>query len=466
MPKLPEVTVGRATGQTPERSNTPTVAFGRATGEPASVNEIPRPQVSRNTLVFGAAETQLGPAAPSLAIRELTGARRQILLSQRALPYQGSIRFVSEMDIDEQKLVGYPRISQTVLGAKENETEMTGCWKDRFLGDVSEDNAMAIVRSEKPATFTDGALNVGFRRSSLTTARDLCDLFEDIVYSARVLRVTWMHLRRLGRMAKFEQNWLNPHDVEWKCTFKWIGRDEQIGLPSPAQSNLVGLSSALSSSYTDLQTSTNFDGVDLNPSVADAIDIGVGKIKRSILEVSETIETRVGAIPDTIAALRRSTSIAALVRDQAHNLIETIDGTVAAAMIIPGVPGARDLQALVGRGGEQVLRVVDKITGVEAQALVDPGASIAVACQSRAAVASARRVKHTAARQRLAALRAVDDDVIAVVLLKESHDLRDVAREQYGNPDDWDQIRRFNGLRSSSAPPGTVIFVPVVRAAL
>lgn len=443
MPKIPQVTIGRGTGQPPETRKSPSVTIGKGTGEALPVR-APSPV---QTLVFGSAQAQAGVTAPSLVIRELGGDKRQVFLSERALPYRG-LPFVSEMRMDEGEYVGYPRISQTPLGAKELETQIGGCWKDVFLGRQVNGVAIANVLRSEPPTFSDGALNVSLRKNALTSARDLCDLFEDMVYSAHPVRVTWLHLRRLGRVARFEQNWLNPHDCEWKILFKWIGRDEQIGLPSPARTELVGLAKALSSSYTELHEATNFDGLDgLEPSFADAVDTRVGQIQRAVLEISDAIETRAAAVPRSIDALRRATALSTLVRDQAQILIDTLDASVAPAMIVVGaiaplVPGVRN--------------VVDQLT-------VNAGRAIAAACQQRGAVRAARATKHTAARQRFSALRAVGSDVIAIVAMRDGQDLRDIAQRFYGRPDDWDQIRSFNNLPSSTAPAGTLVFVPAGR---
>jgi hypothetical protein len=444
MGKLPNVTIGIPSGQGPGQ---PSVTFGTPTGQglpPVTVgtptSERPKstigsaPKVNRITLQQA---LDASPDTPVFTIKELTGPQeRTVILGNRALPYRG-LAFESQMRIDEGEYTGYPRIAQTVLGAKELDTEISGTWKDRFLNDGERHAQIEVITPSEDDAIE--AANV-----SLRTARDLCELFEDIAYSGRPLRVTWMHIRRIGRLEKFRQNWLNPHDVEWKMTFKWIGRDEQIGIPAPAQSTLIGLSSAFSAAYTDVHAATNFDGLDdLDPDFADAVDAAVGQIQRAVIDIRDAVESRVAAVTDPLDAIRRATTLSTFVRDQAQELIDTLNESVPQDMLVnegaitPGEPA--DLSTLEG---------------------VDPGATFAAACQQRAAVRMARLLRHIAARQRFSALRSLDSNVVATVVLHDDQDLRDLSRRFYGTPGDAEKIRKFNGFTSYSPPSGTLVFVP------
>lgn len=466
--KTPSVTLGRATGK-PD----PNVTFGTATKEVAtgrvfSLPVIQSPMVTEQTL-----DQASDPSAPPiLRIEELTGTQRSIVLTGRALPYRNSLKFCSEQEIDEGKYIGYPQINQTPLGAHEKETEMTGAWKDRFLGDGGDTQiaggGFAFMEEFVPAGLTiDGDIGDLSRKNTLRSARDLCDLFQDVVYRARPIRFRWLHIRMVGRLTSFEQNWLNPHDVEWKMTFKWIGRDEKVAMAAPTQTTLVGLAHAFSSSYTDLHEATNFDDLaDLQPDFADAVDQAVGKIQQAVTDVHDSLASGVAAVTDPMDALRRATTLATFVRDQAQDLIDTIDEAVAPAILLsaqagiapsPGsLSGVGDLFTVIGiqtSPGVQALLGVD-LTGV------DPGRAIAASCQQRAAVRAARAMRHTAARQRFIALRSLAANAIGVVMLHDRQDLRDLARDWYGNAGDGEQIRKYNHLTTYSPPVGTLVFIP------
>lgn len=445
MGKLPNVTIGKATAQ-----RGPSVTLGHATG-------VSQPIIRNNQLTLDQLiDLNAAPSSvPVLVIHDFTGGR-QIALGGRALPFRGSIKFISNQRIDEGEYTGFPRVNQTVLGGREGDTEMNGEWHDRYLDDPA--GPSAILRS----TVDNGdASDIGFSRTELRTGRDLCELFEDIVYRGRPLKVLWAHLFRLGRLTSFEQDWQNLHDVKWKMTFKWIGREEQFGMPSPARTTLVGLSQAFKASYSDMHAATNFDGLDgLDAGFADRVDTFTGKIKRAVAEAETTVERRVSAVSDQRDALLRATSIATYVRDQAQQLIDVMDSATYPAMLAVQQPnslvpdGFRDTDALTDFDFGKSGRLIENLTSAP------PGQAVAAACQQRAAVRAARQMRHTAARQRFAAIRSLQQDALGTVILRDGKDLRDLSRDWYGNPEDWEQIRQFNGFSGVSPPAGSLVFIP------
>ena len=442
--KLPKVELGTATRD-------PAGSFGTATGN--AVPALLSPIVRDHQLTFAQLVENMSDAAPVLVIHELTGPEsRQVALAGRALPFRGSLKFIGEMRLDSTAYVGYPKVNQTVLGAQEQDTEMNGEWHDRFLLDPGEVSAVlrAAVDSPEPGS-------IGMARSELRTARDLCILFDDIRLSGRRLRVSWAHIQRLGRLAIFEQDWQNLHDVKWRLKFEWVGQDDKIGLPSPTRSTIVGLAQALSSGYVVLHQATNFDDLagSMDAGFADRIDRGVGRLRATIDSIGSAVETRVSAATTAIDAVRRSLSLATEVRDQAQNLIDAINGTVAAAMLTVGA---------VKSAGDGVTGAVQSPGAFADFTGIDPGSQIAAACQLVGAVGAARALRHLAARQRFGVLRNLDSNVIAIVRLREQEDLRDLARQWYGTPDSWDEIRRFNSLSSSMAPAGTLLFIPALSS--
>lgn len=449
---LPKVTVGQATAQRPLDAT-----LGRATGQSQQTLLNVRPPVTKSLSLQEAIEADVSP--PTLVITELTGHQRVVQLRGRALPYRPNFKFTAEQRIDEGEYTGFPRINQTVLGARERDVEINGTWKDRFLGDPSE-GPQASVEDFIPDGVSISSDSPLSSFSPLLTARDLVTIFEDILYSGRPLRVKWLHIRRIGRLCIFEHNWLNEHDVEWKMTFKWISRDEQVSLPSPARTTLHGIASEFNAAYTDVHEATNFDGLDdLDPGFADRIDAGVGRLQGAISDIEGTVETRANSVSDLTASLLRATTIATYVRDRAQDLIDSLDEVVYPAMIAAQdpktiVPTGLSFDALtdidLGQSGQLIETMLD----------VDPGAAITAACQNRAAVRLARKMRHVAARQRFSALRQLEADSIAVIVLRDQQDLRDIALEWYGNAEDWEQIRRANGLSTVSPPAGTIIYVP------
>ncbi len=433
----------------PKAPASPKVTLGTATGEAAP--PLLNPTVVDQQLTFEQFVTRGVDPAPVIVIHELTGPdSRQIALGGRALPFRGSLKFAGEMRVENTPYTGYPKVNQTVLGATEDDTEMNGEWHDRFLLDPDEVSAVLRIATTGGA---DGT--VGLSRTEIRTARDLCILFDDVRRSGRLLRVSWMHLQRLGRLAMFEQDWQNPHDVKWRMKFSWVGPDDQVGLPSPTRPSITGLAQALGTGYTDVHQATNFDAIgNLDPTFADRVDTLVGKLQATISSVGDAAESRISGATQTLDAVRRGISLAAQARDQAQDIIDAIDATTASAMLTGST---------VKTAGTDLSGLTDQ------QALLDfiglaPGDHIIAACQAVGAVRAARAMKHIAARQRFQFLRSIESDVLAIVTIGQNEDLRDIARQWYGTPDDWDEIRSFNGLTSSTAPAGSLIFVPTQRA--
>lgn len=409
------------------------------------------PTSSSRQLTLEDAIEETGADAPTLRLHELTGPEeRQLILGGRALPFKGSLKFAGEMRLENTPYTGFPKVNQTVLGAQEQDTEMNGEWHDRYLADPDVEHA--TIRRIVPST--EGVIES--RPTRLRTARELADIIDDMRLSARPIRVSWAHLSYIGRINVFEQDWQTLHDVKWKIKWMWIGKDEDTGMPSPPVTTLVELARSISSGYRDLHEATNFDDLadELDPSFADSIDRAVGQAQQTIEAMAQSVETRISSATASLDGLRRMTTLAALARDQAQDVIDALDGTVAAAMLTRKTAG--DIATTAGG-------IVDGSQDLEELVDIDPGDSIAAACQQYGAIRAARALRHIAARRRAAALRTLDNEVIAIVSIRDGQDLRDVATEWYGSPTDWDQIRRFNGFVASTAPAGTLVFVPSQR---
>lgn len=442
---IPKATFGTATVQSASKPN---VTFGQATVEPST--RLLNPNVRDQQVSFQDFVARPSEPAPVLVIRELSGERRQMALAGRALPFRGSLKFSGEMRLENTPYTGYPKVNQTVLGAIENDQEMNGEWHDRYLLDPDEVSAVLRSPSANPG---DGT--IGLTRTELRSARDLCVLFDDVRRSGRLLRVAWLHLQRIGRLAMFEQDWQNPHDVKWRMKFSWVGADDDVGLPSPTRPSITGLAQALGTGYTDLHDATNFDAMpNLEPSFADGVDALVGRMQATIASVGDAAESRVSGATQTFDAVRRGISLAGQARDQAQQLLDALDATTYSAMVTSSAIQSAGVSAR-GLVGQEGLRIFDGMS---------PGDHIVAACQQIAARRAARAMKHVAARERFRLLRSIESDVVAIVTMGADEDLRDISAQWYGTPDEWDEIRKFNGLASSTAPVGSLIFVPSLGA--
>lgn len=388
------------------------------------------------TVTIGRAYGQSDTGSGALTIRELTGDERSVTLSGRALPLK-PMAFEVEHRIEEIPSAGFASTAQQPTGPQELPSQWNGAWKTRFLSDPIERFAQL---GEATSEIVDGEEVVGVSSTAIRTAAELTELFYDIARKGQLLKVSWLHLSRVGRLSKFKQSWLTAHDVEWTMEFKWVGADEEAPLPSPSQSTLNSATQQVQAGYVDLEDSTAFDELpNLSGSFANRIDNRIGEINRLVTEMEDNIQARVGAAVAPIDALRRAFTTMTAIRDEAEFFIADLEETAAPAMML--VKDPHDLTP------------------------VPAGHAIAASCSKRRAVRAARVLKHRAARQRYAALRQLDANLLAVVMCKQEQDLRVLARIYYGTPEAWELIRAYNGFSGSIVPIGTVVLIPVREAA-
>ena len=364
-------------------------------------------------------------------IKELTGDQRTVRLSGRALPYR-PFKLEGEHKIEETSYAGFATKTQQAIGAVENETQIQGCWKERYIsGERSIDLGVNV------AEVIDGTELIYIDSSAVNTPREACELFDDIRRKGQQVQVTWLHISRIGRLRVFRQSWDTEQDVNWEMVFAWSGRAEGAESPSPAQPDIAEVARQTSGAYVDLQDAIGFNalGDDLDPNFADSIDIRTARIQQSVLGVEDAIRARTDAVTNGADATRRALSTLTFVQNESSGLIEELDATVAASMVI-----AEDPSDLTD---------------------IPTGAAIAAACAQRAAVRAARRLLHRAGRQRVRTARATEAQVLAVVMIRQEQDLRDLAVIFYGNADDWQLIRAFNNLQGSIVGIGQVVMIPV-----
>jgi len=149
------------------------------------------------------AETSTGSeAAPSLTIRELTGRKRSIQLSQRALPLRADgIEFGGETRRKTTWYMGNPVATQQVLGPKLDNTTVNGVWNDLFI---------------RGTTTVDG-----FDQKDVFYARDLVKYFRDMQTAGQELEVSWGPESRRGLLVRFTPRYERLQDILWEMEFEW-----------------------------------------------------------------------------------------------------------------------------------------------------------------------------------------------------------------------------------------------------
>jgi hypothetical protein len=400
-----------------------------------------------------------------LYIKELTGDKRTVALFNHTMPYR-PLPFAGKHRIGVTAYAGFPTKTQQPMGAEEDNTAMNGRWCDVFMG--ADDDGATVFGSGNINNISSTAdaetVEISVSQTKISTARDLAELIDDIRRKGQLLRVQWAHLVRIGRIEKFEQKWLNVHDVEWDIEFNWQGRDESVATATPANPSINTSAADVSKAYLALQDDTSFAGLDdLNPRFADLVDVHVTALQQAIANAENTIAARASGITDAVDAMRRAISTYQYVQDTSDLLISQLTSTAAASCINYLREVAR-VDESVGLGKVTAL---DRLTHPESRDLTGAsyGQVLSAACAIAQSLRTARRLGNAAGRQRVRLSRLVEADVIAVLMITDEQDLRDLALAYYDSAEEWYRIARYNGISGSQVEAGTVILIPSRGAA-
>ena len=116
-------------------------------------------------------------------IRELSGDKREVRLTGRALPYR-PFHLVGTQRVDATWLPGSSEATLTVLGAAEEPTQINGKWKQKYLS-----------QAEKPFQLDN---------EQVATAQSAIELMNSIRLRGQLVEVTWMAETRRGIITRFE----------------------------------------------------------------------------------------------------------------------------------------------------------------------------------------------------------------------------------------------------------------------
>lgn len=394
------------------------------------------------------------PDGGSFDIEELTGDRRILTLYGRAMPYR-PVSFETRHRVSTTAYGGFSQSTQQPLGAETGKTTVQGSWKNVYLSSPSGSKGPRSSGSTGIATLVSGVKGTpddsAISSADTTTAAGLCDIVDDITRKGQLVKVSWAHLVRIGRLVKFIQKWLDANDCEWEIEFDFIGRDESLKTGTPPVPSVSDTSQQASKAYRDVDDATSFDSVpDLDQSFASAIDTHVSALQQGVLALDDTVRSRVVGITTDLDSTRRAIAGCQFVEDTASGLIDELTGRVAATAV---AFDASSVSLGVGVTSFTVSPYRD-LRGA------DPGQVVSAAIAMAQTAAAARRLKNVCGRQRIALAKASEANVIAVVMIKEEEDLRDLALRYYGTADGWTTIRKFNGFPGSQVDPGTVVLIP------
>lgn len=356
-------------------------------------------------------------SALSFTIKELSGEGRLLELVGRALPYR-PIEFPGTMRATVTYYAGNPIGSMQVLGAQEEQTTITGFWKDRFV--------MPVAGNQNKS----GAAKLNDQL--LGSVGSIVATLDDFRRKGQLIEVTWGLQVRHGIIAKFVPKWHNIHDAEFEVQFTWISQGEPDQAPTFYELDQQAVSNDLNSSAR--QVSTDIAGTSFASDLFAQVKILNAQITAAAKDAEATIEKTAAQVLAPI--------------DAATAMLGVLEHAITAAQ------GVMDFtQAQVDR----------RIIGINVVAY-NLGQTL-IASQNLRGIRSDARKSRSSALQHREGLRNTTGLRSAPQshTVRQGEDLRTVSTNYYGNPNDWRRIALFNNLDGAQVAAGTVILVPPAK---
>jgi hypothetical protein len=354
--------------------------------------------------------------ASSFIIEQVTGRRRRLILTGRALPYR-PLDLSATAKVELTWLPGSQVATANVIGPHLDATTIHGVWKDKYIGDL-----------ETLAAILDGA--------PVDNISDLHDVIEAMREEIQLVQVTWgAHIRK-GFITAYKPRFLNEHDVEWEITFDWVSKNPpqvqaEVRTPPDADSavqRLIQMQAGLARA-ADLATLT------LAPS------FNVDQLYQLLNDIADIIDAAFDAVSNAVRVAQTPFSFARRVA----GLFEQIEGRCTELLDVLGGAG-RNLVALASEVSPRV------------------GEQIAALVANRGLERQTRDMRNAAALARAQQLLFLNARLLASYTARAGDDLRDVSRTYYGSPTGWRRLLTFNGLTSTELAVGQIVLVPVADA--
>lgn len=326
-------------------------------------------------------------------------------LEGTALPYQG-FTIGGTQRIKTTYYDGNPVATQQVIGPTEKNTSINGMWKDSKL------------------RIAGGAMQ-------------LVALVDDIRQRGVTVRVTWgdtvddtgtmggATISRVGKIADTTFSFDRPQDVRWTVEFEWAGRD----VPSVAPT--VGVATPQQGFQDSVDALNDVDGA------------VTGFLESTTVKLLGLSDPVFDAMNQALAGLETAT--------------EAIDAANGAISYTAGVPAyvLQSIMASVQLGLDSLSNLKDTILGLKMTALVPVDDALQL-LKMQDTIFQVLTYVGTAednmiATQNAAAAQVVPD-TLATVRVAAGTDLRDLARQYYGDPDSWWAIAQYNDFPSSEVP--------------
>lgn len=369
-------------------------------------------------------------SVPEFKIRELTGQRRTVILTQRGLPFR-PLNMGGTQRVEVTTPPGAPDGISSVTGPTEDDTNIRGRWSDKWLG------------------ATTAITNNSFQVTNVIAAVRLMD---DIRISGQLLHVSWGPIVRTGHISKFDHNWDNIHDVDWAITFKWINRGNisftDYSIPTPGMADVAsGLSALLDRLNSILR------GLPLSPFNDELADLFA--LSQKLRSLTDTIDDVSSAGIDLV---RSPFQIANSFRDALGGIVgatveivEKVDSTFGSATGLYIDPEMRE-------GGVSASGVFSSLLG---NAMPDAAVDLIMPVQTETMdlKTTAREMRNMAV-EAMRAIQDPEDSVLGTYVARQGDNLRDVSAAFYDTPMQWRALMLYNQLDSAELEVGDIVVVP------
>lgn len=375
---------------------------------------------------------------------ELTGEKRQLVFQGRALPYK-PFTVKGTMRAEFTWYPGNPTASIQMLGSKEEPTTIRGKWKDRFIGTSNE-----FLRPVTPTGFvflSSGAGQNGVSQQ-LTSCQAIVRAVDSVRRAGQYLRVTWGDVIREGILSAFTVTWERQDVAEWEMEFTWGSQGEAQIAPSLPNPPTVGDFSAQLTSLSDKLASVIAPPFNAAESFLSLVSSSADTIQDASFQMANAVSGTTKTIYTPQETAERALALAQAVQADAEFIKSTIESTPPSEVV------SRDLATTVSTIGTT-------LTGGTSVTTLTLGESLAVSNYTRALKKAAQDLINLCAssgEELRASVR--QEDLLATFLARAPGDLRDVASEFYGSPDDWRTILRYNRMTSSKLARGQLVLVP------
>ena len=386
------------------------------------------------TLLNGTATTKDEDSAAALVIEQIGAGQadtedpvqasytKTVRLTARALPYRGSLEFGTKQRVELTWYPGYAEATATVLGASEDTSSWNGMWKDKFIGEVTQDGKGALLAP------------IQSNNEPVINAEDAVALFEYICRAGQQLRVTWGRQVRVGFLTDFRAKWHNRHDVEWTMEFAWVSRGEPV---APA---------IVTTANTITQTTTTYQQLN------DAIQNDAAFLFATSTEFQSALFDELVAVNGAVNAL---VFVAANLNNQTTSPGNASNNAVAAAN--------NTVLACDSMSAALTKNVVYSCNDTVPLADLTYGQRVAAAAYINQLLIDVRTLRNFALQQQDSLLNAADNQIQGIYTARNGDDLRKVSRQYYGTPFEWQRLQNFNALTSLELYAGQVVYIPKIQ---